>query len=302
MTIPMNLTTTTNKPSFRFSHAITGHMGPIYAMVSDHNFVYTASSDRFVTRWDPHTGQQDAFAVQTPAAAFSLAIVPTKNHLILGLDNGKMHVIDLEIRQEINHLNRHNAAVFSILANPTNGHLYSVDAAGMLCVWDSNYQQLLQFPICDSKIRQVALAPDAKSLYLACGDGHLRAFDTEYFNPILDFQAHINACTALALDFQGWLLTGGKDGYIRLWDLQGAKKASVPAHKGNIYQLVKLSDTCFASCSTDKSVKIWSLDSLTVLQKLEATRHADRRSINALIQTDTYLMAAGDNKQILCYL
>lgn len=51
-----------------------GHSGPIYDIDFDDQFVYSAAADRFVTRWNKSTGEQDAFAIRCEAVPFSIQL------------------------------------------------------------------------------------------------------------------------------------------------------------------------------------------------------------------------------------
>jgi WD40 repeat protein len=52
----------------------TGHSSGIYALDYGKGFLYTGSADRFVTRWDLSTNEQDKFAIQF-GISFALLIV-----------------------------------------------------------------------------------------------------------------------------------------------------------------------------------------------------------------------------------
>ena len=103
----------TTQPYFKYQQ-ISGHQGPIYALSQDNSFYYSASADKFVARWHPENGQQDHFAVRCTQAPFSLYAEPTLQHLVIGLSDGHLHVIDTLQKQEVKNLIVHQSAVFAI--------------------------------------------------------------------------------------------------------------------------------------------------------------------------------------------
>ncbi|NDE11194.1 MAG: hypothetical protein EBZ95_11615 [Chitinophagia bacterium] len=49
---------------FKKSKDISGHSAAVYSIAFDGIYIYSASGDRYVTRWNLQTGIQDKFAIQ----------------------------------------------------------------------------------------------------------------------------------------------------------------------------------------------------------------------------------------------
>jgi hypothetical protein len=88
-------------PQLQLTRECAGHSGPIYAVDGDDFFIYTAAADKFVTKWNRETGQQDPFAIRCESSPFAIKLVRQKNILAIGLSNGHLHFIDLQKRQEL---------------------------------------------------------------------------------------------------------------------------------------------------------------------------------------------------------
>ena len=282
-------------------HQITGHQGPIYALSQDANFIYSASSDKFIARGHKTTGLQDDFAIRCSQAPFSMLVLPDYNQLIIGLSDGSLHLIDTIQKAELKYLKVHQSAVFAIAYNPQQNQRYTADAEGNVFIWDAAWNLMLSLPFACGKIRQIAVAPDGSYFIVACADGYYRKVETTFFNETQQVYAHHEGCTALCLLPNGDLLSAGKDAFIRRWTAAGDKQNAFPAHLGTIYQLLQLSDEHYVSASRDKTLKIWSLDDDQICQKLDLHMAAHRHSINALLLLGKGFASAGDDKRIIIW-
>ena len=288
----------TTQPYFKYQQ-ISGHQGPIYALSQDNAFYYSASADKFVARWHPENGQQDHFAVRCTQAPFSLYVEPTLQHLVIGLSDGHLHVIDILQKKEVKNLIVHQSAVFAIHFNKFQKQYYTADADGLLAIWDADWHLLLQIPLACGKIRQLEIAPDGTYLLLACADGKVRKLDSTFFNEELQFQAHTDACTALSILPDGTILSAGKDAYVRRWTAAGQQLNAFPAHLGTIYQLKILNTPHYVTASRDKTIKIWDLQTDQIVQRIDLQMAGHRHSINTLLCTENGFLSAGDDKRII---
>lgn len=284
---------------FHSQYQLLGHNGPIYALSLHSDFLYSASSDKLVVRWNLLEGVQDHFVVKTERPAFSVLKSVLNDELIIGLDDGSIHVIDVAKKQEVRHLKAHTSAIFSLAEYPTNGHRYSTDADGNVFIWDTSWKLVLQMPLACGKIRSLVLSHDAQFLVLACADGSIKVFDTEFYNLINEWTAHQDGCTALCFLLDQSLLSGGKDAHIRRWRLDGTLLKAYPAHKGTIYGLALLhKENAYVSVSRDKTIKIWDAATQQIIQKIEVSGRAHLHSINAVQVYQDKFISAGDDKRI----
>jgi WD40 repeat protein len=283
---------------FHSQYQLLGHNGPIYALSLDSDFLYSAASDKLVVRWNLLEGVQDHFVVKTERPAFSILKSVLNDELIIGLDNGSLHVIDVQLKQELRHLKAHTSAIFSIAEHPKNGHRYSTDADGNLFIWDTAWNLVLQMPLACGKIRNLVLSQDAQFLFLACADGSIKVFDTEFYNLINDWLAHPEGCTTLCFLPDQTLLSAGKDAHIRHWHSDGTLLKGFPAHKGTIYGIAALKNHAYVSVSRDKTIKIWDALTQQIIQKIEVSGKAHLHSINAVQVYHGKFISAGDDKRI----
>jgi centriolar protein POC1 len=283
---------------------IVGHNGPIYSIDADDSFLYSASSDKFVTRWLKENGEQDAFAVRCEDTPFAIKVFSNQSKLAVGLSTGQLHIIDLLSKRETHHFIQHKTGIFAMHESVENGLLIVGDADGMLSIWETDSMKLvIVLPLSCGKIRSIKKM-NAQTIVIAGGNGDVIHMELEFMNELERFYAHEGGTTALCVDEKRQqLISGGKDGYLRWWDATSFRLLkALPAHKGNIYELAFFSDDQFISVSRDKTVKFWDAAQHKVLHKMEGEFLSKRQSINSLWCNQNGQFAfAGDDKKIHFY-
>lgn len=162
---------------------ISGHSGAVYSLAYNQNFIYSASADKYVTRWNVTSGEQDKFAIKFDHSIYALCILDDDKTLITGLSNGDLHFFNLKERKEFKYFQLHKVAVFNIAQDPQTKNILVTDADGNLSVWDSITFKLLTIqPLNCGKIRRVVFNNADSTLLLCCQDGTIRLLDRITFN------------------------------------------------------------------------------------------------------------------------
>lgn len=285
------------------SQDFIGHSGQVFSIDFDGKYIYSASADKFVTRWDLNSGTQDNFAIRFEKTPYAIRLFSNNSKLAVGLENGDLHFFDLIEKKESKFYQQHKSAIFFLLENRSKSHLYSSDAEGNLAVWNTETLKLeVILPFACGKIRRMMLNSNESKLYLSCQDGILRVLETTYFNLIEEFSCHPNGLTAFALvsGNENQLLTGGKDAHLKLWDLETRTcLTSIPAHNYVIYDILFLDSKHFVTVSRDKSIKVWDSDQFAVIQKIDIKRGGHKHSVNSIIKiSDLSFATCSDDKTI----
>ena len=289
----------------KFSKLIefSDHSGPVYSISPSHKFVYSSGGDKWVARWDISSLKQDAFAVKLQSAAFCIFHSKSFPLLYIGCSNGDFHIINTDNREEIKFIQHHKSAIFAIQDNPLKNHVYTGDSAGNLCIWDgSTFQIELQIPLNCNKIRAIELLDDGKKIVVISKDGKIRIFETTYFNEIQSLSINSDGIQSF-LSIVDYSFVGGYDGYLYLVDLKNNSITSkIPAHKGAIYSIININDQYFATCSRDKTIKIWCVSTMNVIQKLDLKTGGHKNSVNSLILFgDKLLVSCSDDSRIIVW-
>jgi WD40 repeat protein len=286
---------------------IVGHVASIYSIDGVNDLVYTASGDHFAARWNIDSGSQDAFAIKAEKAIYCLKLIQQNSILAFGTTSGSIHVIDIENKKEIRHFVQHKTAIFCIQENQSKNHVYSTDSEGNLAVWKADSWDLLLFlPLDCGKIRAICVTENGDNIILACQDGNIRIFETSGFNEIANFFAHENGTNSLAIfpSNPKFLISGGKDGYLRVWDLEDFKmQFEIPAHNYAVYQIIFMNDgKNIVTSSRDKSIKIWKAKDCGFIQKIERKHGGHSHAVNDLWKrTEQQFVSVGDDKRIILW-
>ena len=118
-------------------------------------------------------------------------------------------------------------------------------------------------------------------------------FNTEKCIILERWHAHDGGVNCLLLASSNQLVSGGKDGHVTIWKAQERIK-TIPAHRGVIYGIIEVGEFLI-SCSRDKSIKVWEMESLKPLQKI--TFH--QQSVNQVVQQNAHsFVTASDDRRI----
>ncbi len=290
---------------FRKQKQISGHSAGIYSLAYDGEYIYSASADKYVARWNVKDGTQDKFAIRFETAVYTICLINDAQHLVVGLADGGIHIFDLANRQELKFYTQHKKAVFEIKENPVKHHFYVTDADGNLSIWNAvDFSLLLYLPLDSGKIRRIAVQDNGELIALACQDETVRIIETEFFNEIELLRAHEGGTTAVMFHpiHSELLLSGGKDALLKCWNWKEKKLISaIPAHNFAIYDLIAINNgENFISISRDKTIKIWNSETLSFLQRLDTKSGGHSHSINSIIcLTEDSFATASDDRRII---
>lgn len=284
---------------------ISGHAGAIYDLDGDESFIYTASGDSYVAKWNNSLGIQEKFAIKAEKAVYSICLLSSKKQLVFACSDGAFHVIDLENKQEVKHVVQHKVAIFSILEDLASNQIYMGDADGNLSVWNSvDWTLKLFIPFDCGKIRSIFKHPTLNTIFLSCQDGRIREIDTKRFNEVNNWFAHKDGanCFAFFPLKPNACISGGKDGFLRIWKHDTLEKIlEIPAHNFGIYSITFINGgKHFVSTSRDKTLKLWDAQTLQVLEKKERKDGGHSHAVNACLKlSETEIVTVGDDKRII---
>ncbi len=284
----------------------TGHTGAVYALAPGMRpgTFLSAGSDGFVVQWD--LARPDAGEAVVRVGRPVYALLQSAPWLFIGTDGGDLIAVDLRSRREERVIQAQRKGLYAI-RRLADGRTACAAGDGTLAVY-SGAERLVperHVPLSDTKLRDLAVAPEGDTLAVACGDGTVRLLDTVDLNERHTLQAHEGGALCAAFHpTKPALLTGGKDGHLRLWHHSGTVREmlAIPAHKAAIYRVAfdAQGRTC-ATASRDKHVKLWDAAGFDVRARIDRTLDGHRHSVNTLLWTDELLITAGDDKQVLAW-
>lgn len=278
---------------------------PIYALASARGMLFAGCGDGTVLAWS--TGSPDRIRrfAKVPASIFSLAACHERT-LAIGTQAGELILIDIAERKPVAECDVRQGAIHAIEALPGE-RFASAGADGTLLIWGAGPGPVplkeRHIPLLDGKLRALRTSSDGGLLAAAGADGTIRLLETAMFNECGTWSGHEGGTTALAFHpTKPVLLSGGKDGHIRAWDLResGKELMSIAAHRGTIYSLLFDPDgRALTSASRDKTVKRWNADDLASIARYDAREGGHAHSVNALCVLDGELFSAGDDRRLV---
>lgn len=289
------------------THQLAAHSGALYALTNGRtsNTLFSAGGDRVVAEWDLESGETNPFAIRTEATVYSL--LNLENQLVIGTSNGSIHVIDLNSKKEVRHLKLHDKGVFHLYLDNEHTRVYACCADGTVSVWNPEEWSLLwHLNLSTEKIRRAAQNENASLTAFACGDGKCIIIESKEHQIIYELDAHHESCNSLAFLPNGYLVTGGKDAFLRVWN--GNEGFSlikeIPAHNYAIYDIiVNSSSQWIATSSRDKTIKIWDLEFNEKPLRLDrAKKGGHLNSVNGLMMLDDNRFAScSDDRSVVIW-
>ena len=258
-----------------------------------------------MAEWNGKNLEQEAFAIKLEEAAYAVFAIPYSDQIAIGAASGGIHIIDRASKQEIKNLAVHRNGVYAFGYLKSQEMLVSCGGDGSLALWSTaNWNLIRQLPIGDFKIRSISTSPNENQIAIACGDGTIRIFETNFFNEIFTLNAHKDGVGSVQfMKTKPALLSGGKDGFLRVWNITDhfSPLLELPAHYSAIYTIALSPDEQhLVTASRDKSFKLWKLPEFEVIQRIEAREGGHSHSVNhALWLTNTEFVTGGDDRKIV---
>lgn len=268
---------------------LTGHQAAVYTVSkgTQPNTIITAGSDRNVIEWDLHGIKPPRIIAHSAGVVYGLLALPNQPILLIGNNQGGIHVVDLAQKAEVKYLLAHTTGVFDLQFIQTKNEVVASGADGKLTVWDaSDFRCKQEIQITNLKIRKMALSPDGSRLALACGDKIIRILNTNNFQVIAEIQGHNDAVNTIAFSPDSlYLLSGSKDAHLQVRSATDFELLqNIPAHNYAIYSIAySANGAFFATGSRDKTIKIWDANSFEILHRFDATKNeGHKNSVNSI--------------------
>jgi WD40 repeat protein len=138
-------------------------------------------------------------------------------------------------------------------------------------------------------------------IYLACSDNEIKILNNE-FKLVKRWIAHENTVTGLAVSGAN-LISVGRDARIKFWSIDDDYSLfhEIPGHLYAINELsLSPNKKYFATCSIDKTIKIWDTEKMRLLKVIDKQRSAGHgTSINKLFwENDHTVVSSSDDRTL----
>lgn len=280
------------RPQVQKLASLTGHRDCVYALAGTPgaDTFYSAGADGMVAAWSADDPTRDGELVaKVDNSVYALLHLAQRNLLVLGHNFQGIQVIDLTARTLAFATALPPAAIFDIVYSEVRQRLYVALGDGTLAVLhaaDFKVETLLK--LSSKSLRCLALHEERSELAVGGSDWLVRVLSLETLSVQHTLAGAANSVFSLAYSPGGGqrLLTAGRDAHLRTWDVAAGyrEQSSIVAHMFTINHLLFSPDgALLATCSMDKSIKLWDADTLSLLRVVDRARHAGHgTSVNKL--------------------
>lgn len=300
---------------------LTGHTGAIFAITEggDEQHILSGAGDGWVVEWDLAKPEVGRLVAKVERNIFSLLFIQHQNRLIAGDMDGGVRFVDLAEPTLIRNVAHHGGkGCFDIKI--IDNQLFTIGGDGVLTRWSLEENRSLEsIQLSHKSLRCFDYSKEKNELAIGASDGSIYFVDATSLDLKNVWQkTHDNSIfSILYAPNSDYLLTGARDAYLKLWDLENTLKneslkllESLPAHLFTINSIVfhPKNPAIFATASRDKTIKIWQLDAqnaqLTLLKVLDTIRNGCHiRSVNRLFWSNynDYLISASDDRTLIVW-
>lgn len=190
--------------------------------------------------------------------------------------------------------------------HPTEPWTLSALYSGNLFVWDYNTQTLVkQLEVCNLPVRCAKFVTRKQWIVAASDDMQVRLFNYNTLEKVHEMEAHTDYIRYIAVHpSMPYLLTSSDDMTIKLWDWdknwQNTQVFEGHAHYVMMCQWNPKDSTIFASCSLDRSVKVWGVTGGNAAAHFTLTGH--QRGVNCIEYAvggeKPYLISGSDDRTV----
>ena len=279
-------------------HTLQGHKDSIYALhheVTSDKF-YSSGGDGMIVEWDFNSFPDGKLIAQVQNSVYS--IFTQGDSVYVGHNYEGIHLLNPLTKEEILNTHLGKEAIFSTLI--LNQHLLIGLANGDFVVLDKRTLKVISREnIGENRIRKII--HHQQYIYIASSDNFIYQLNLDY-QIVSKWLAHDKSVTSLTVHEQ-ILISVGRDAKIKFWDLLKQNKlcSEIPAHNYAINDIsISPDKKYFATCSIDKTIKLWSTQKRRLLKVLDKQRHAGHgTSVNKVFwKSNDCFVSCSDDRTI----
>jgi len=177
--------------------------------------------------WNVRKGKRIGTYGEAYDTILAADISPDNKMLALGGPSKKVHVYSTTDGKELYSLDAHTDWIYAVKFTPDGEVLATADRAGNLFLWQAaNGRPVEQLHGHTGAINDLAYTADSTILASAGDDGTIQLWDTWKYKRIRQINAHSGPVLSVDISAAGEMVSSGRDGLVKRWDLNGKNLAT----------------------------------------------------------------------------
>ncbi|HZE95490.1 MAG TPA: hypothetical protein VE981_00535 [Planctomycetota bacterium] len=245
---------------------LTGHGGLIHdsGWSRDGRLVATSGYDETLRVWESATGKQLLNVKPLASFACSVAISPDSKSVAAGSsDDGKLVVVDIATGKSRS-FQTPDKILFAVDFTPDGrqllvNHVIQNPADTSLRVYNVADFTEVKIPV-KGHVGSYAVSPDGRTLAWSNPQGSIVLLETTGWTELRRFDGHLLGATSLAFHPCGrYLASSGRDGAVRLWNVESAKEINSLPIKGEVDSRIAFGSdgATLVVATADATVKVY---------------------------------------------
>ncbi|QRV96079.1 WD repeat-containing protein [Ceratobasidium sp. AG-Ba] len=223
---------------------LLGHTDEVISVAwsADSAYIASGSKDLDVRLWDAVRCTANGPPLHGHHGTVrTVAFSPSESYIASGSDDRSVRVWNIKTgRLHSQPFVGHEGAVLTLVYSSDGSQIYSGSDDGTIKVWNSESGQVQCELQARSVIRAIAVSPNGAFIAFTYGDSAVCIWDVSNDDNMCQvFHGHRKEVTSLAYHYDGsQLMSGSKDGSIRIWDMDESKWSLVPSQEIGSWKLV----------------------------------------------------------------
>ncbi len=314
---------------------LAGHKDCVYSLekLPEKYLFLSSGGDGQIALWNLKNPELGRLVAQIPSSVYAMRYFPQGNALIIGQNFEGLQMIYFEEnyapdREKNKSLKTTKSQIFDIeivhnQEDKNNYYAFVAQGDGVLTIVDlATFSVKKHLKISEKSLRKIAINSQKNEFAVASSDNFIHIFDLQTLELKQAIEAHISSVFSLCYfpdnqennqnnNQNDYLISGSRDAHLKIWE-RPTEKVDYQLKTDIIAHLFAINDidfspcgNYFATCSMDKTIKIWDSKTFALLKVIDKARNASHAtSVNKILWSDyqndsqDYLISASDDKFI----